>query len=87
MQLDEYGTLVRDHIHKIFGKSPSSFESFNDSIHLCILFPTFKETMDILHEKCLTCKKSKSNVDIIIQGKRKQEFQHKNYSSTLKKFH
>ena len=67
-QLEEFGTIVRNPIHKLLGKLPSSFESFKDNIYICVPFPSFDEALGLLHDKCLSCNSSSKN-DAAFLGK------------------
>lgn len=55
-QLEEFGTVISNPVHKLLGKLPSSFESFKDTIYLRVPFPSFEETLGLLHDKCLSRK-------------------------------
>ena len=60
-QLEEFGTIVSNPVHKLLGKLPSSFESFKDNIYLRVPFPSFDEALGLLHDKCLSRKSSSKN--------------------------
>ena len=49
--LSEYGSQVSNPVHKLLGKLPNSFEHFKDTIYLRQPFPTFEETLSLLHDK------------------------------------
>ena len=60
-QLEEFGTVISNPVHKLLGKLPSSFESFKDNIYLRVPFPSFEEALGLLHDKCLSRKSSSKN--------------------------
>ena len=77
-QLEEYGTTVSNPIHKLLGKLPPSFESFKDNIFLRIPFPSYEETIGILHDKCISRKSSKKQDSAFVgQAKGKPKPQNK----------
>ena len=53
-QLEELGTHISNPIHKFLGKLPHSFESFKDNIYLRVPFPSYEETLGLLHDKCIS---------------------------------
>ena len=69
--LEEFGSHVSNPIHKLLGKLPTSFEHFKDTIYLRQPFPSFEETVSLLHDKCLTHKHNKPDSALVAQGKGK----------------
>ena len=61
--LEEFGSHVSNPVHKLLGKLPASFEHFKDTIYLRQPFPSFEETMSLLHDKCLTRTHNKPDSD------------------------
>ena len=69
--LEEYGSNISNPVYKLLGKLPASFEHFKDTIYLCQPFPSFEETISLLHDKCLTRKHHEANSALVAQGKGK----------------
>ncbi len=85
--LEEYGSNISNPVYKLLGKLPASFEHFKDTIYLRQPFPSFDETISLLHDKCLTRKQSKADSALVAQGKGKGKAKFSKENKSKKAFY